>query len=87
MDYRYMYNIGCVILFFGLVWVFLPHATHSKVERVFLGISESDAEERSHLVHTFEGFGIVMGALGLMKYAEVRIEKAKRLEHNAAEKI
>lgn len=73
MNNKHIYNIGCVLLFFGLLWMMVPHALHSKAERALLGISDSEAEESSHYTHLLEGLGVVIVALGIMKYAELRM--------------
>jgi hypothetical protein len=43
-----LYWICTIVLFLGLLWMFLPHATHS----VITGKAE---EETEHYVHLIEG--------------------------------
>ena len=40
------YALGCIILFLGLLWMFIPHTYHNEVLQ---------GDESSHLTHTFEG--------------------------------
>ncbi len=47
----------------------LPHAYHA------LLIKEVNEGSSSHLIHTFEGFFIVLIGLGLIMYSQKKIKK------------
>ncbi|MBI2148894.1 hypothetical protein HYU23_04390 [Candidatus Woesearchaeota archaeon] len=49
------YNVGALILFIGLLWMFLPHAFH---ERLI-----SQIEETSHIIHIFQG--VIISIVGI----------------------
>ena len=53
-----IYNFGALILFFGLLWMFLSHAVHENV------INQS--EETSHVFHIFQGLILVLIGLFVM---------------------
>jgi nitrate reductase gamma subunit len=55
---KILYALGCIILFLGLLWMFLPHAYHSSILQ---------EDETSHLFHTFEGaIGALLGLIILI---------------------
>jgi hypothetical protein len=58
---KILYGIGCVVLFLGLLWMFLPHAYHGAI------LQEDEERETSHLFHTLEGaIGAVLGLIILI---------------------
>jgi nitrate reductase gamma subunit len=59
------YNLGTLILFLGLLWMFLPHATHVEL------LGEQD--ETAHIFHIIEGAAVVVAALGLLVLEQRRL--------------
>ena len=58
---KILYAFGCIVLFLGLLWMFLPHAYHSIL------LQEDEEHETSHLFHTLEGAcGAVLGLIILV---------------------
>jgi len=60
-----LYSLGTLLLFFGLLWMFLPHTAHATV----LGPEDMT----SHYMHIAEGLVVTVAGLGLMVYGERRI--------------
>ena len=56
-----IYSCGVVFLFLGLLWMFLPHTAHTMI---------TGEEEALHIVHTLEGFVLVVIGLGIMVYTD-----------------
>ena len=56
-----LYIFGSILLFLGLLWMFLPHAVHTSLTR---------EKEITHIFHTLEGFAVVVIGLGIMIYAQ-----------------
>lgn len=52
------YNFGALILFLGLLWMFLPHTVHNAI------LGPEEAEE--HFVHIFQGVVIAIAGIVLM---------------------
>jgi len=53
---KILYLLGGILLFIGLLWMFLPHATHAAI------LGEED--EAEHYVHIIQG--IIPTILGLI---------------------
>jgi len=53
-----IYVFGTIILFIGLLWMFLPHALHEQVL--------NREEETKHIFHIFQGVLIVVIGLLIM---------------------
>lgn len=62
-----------VLLFVGLLWLFLPHAFHNSIEHVVSGEGEDHDEivvqgisdhDAPHYVHLIEGMILVLAGLG-----------------------
>lgn len=56
MKFNFFYIFGSVILFLGLLWMFLPHAVHEAIL----------ADEVEHLYHTLQGVIVAVFGLGIM---------------------
>ena len=52
------YNFGALLLFLGLLWMFLPHAVHQLIL--------SEEQETSHILHIVQGVIVAVGGLGFM---------------------
>ena len=60
MNFKILYTVGTVLLFLGLLWMFLPHASHALIL--------NEKEETSHFLHIFEGLiAVVIGVTILIK--------------------
>jgi len=66
-----IYYIGAVLLFIGLLWVFLPHASHAQVTETLTGHGEEE-EETEHYIHLLQGLIAIIAGLILMFYTEDR---------------
>ncbi len=58
MKIKYLYYFGTLLLFLGLLWMFLPHTAHD--------IILNESEQSSHLFHTFEGAFIAIVGIVIM---------------------
>ncbi len=56
------YNFGALLLFLGLLWMFLPHAVHTVIL--------SKEQETEHIVHVFQGAVAALGGLGIMMLSQ-----------------
>ncbi len=56
---KWFYGLGCIVLFLGLVWMFLPHAFH---DEVLSNIGEE--HESTHFTHTLQG--AIVAIIGLI---------------------
>mgnify|MGYP001561566409 CR=1 FL=1 len=63
-----LYFFGTVLLFIGLFWMFLPHATHEKII--------SADENLSHITHIFQGVVLVIIGLAVMIFSN-KLENRK----------
>ena len=68
MKHKYAYYLGCILLFLGLLWMFLPHATHHLIEI-------PSAENQEHIADIFEGLASVLAGLGFILLSEKYSEK------------
>ena len=57
MNKRIIYFVGSVILFLGLLWMFLPHAFHNVI---------TEEDETEHYVHLIQGLIITILGLFIM---------------------
>ena len=64
---KLIYILGSIVLFLGLIWMLLPHATH---EQIAESIIETEGFEVSHILHTLEGLIATILGLILMVYTE-----------------
>lgn len=73
--YKAVYFSGCVMLFLGLLWMFLPHALHGKaLSSVSLKIINSDEElekesDWHHITDILFGMIIVFMAIIILLYS------------------
>lgn len=70
-----LYNLGALILFLGLLWMFLPHATHESI------LDQVEQEGASHLSHTIHGaiaavIGLVI--MGIANHIQDKNNKKKK---------
>ena len=72
VKFNIVYVIGVIFLFFGLLWMFLPHLTH---EAVLSKLGQSELEGESHFEHTFQGLVGTLIGLGLLMYDERKQKK------------
>ncbi|MBM3233072.1 hypothetical protein FJZ18_02810 [Candidatus Pacearchaeota archaeon] len=67
---RTLYVIGSVLLFIGLIWLFLPHVYHNQA----LGSSDE-----SHYMHILEGVIVVfLGLITLIASTRKKVSGKKR---------
>ena len=71
MKFYFFYFIGCVFVFCGLLWSFMPHVYH---EQVFHSIDE-DSIELPHIIHILQGVIPVIIGLIIMVYSNKKITK------------
>ena len=74
MNFKFLYPLGCLLLFLGLLWLFLPHAAHEKV---------TGEAETLHIEHLFQGIILTLAGLALIlihnnKEAKAQKSKPKR---------
>lgn len=70
MNFKGIYWIGCVFLFFGLLWSFLPHIYHEKVSHTLdKGLSVP------HIIHIIEGVTLISLGLMLIILANRKLKK------------
>ena len=70
MNFKFLYNLGCGILFIGLFWMLLPHAFH---EEIIAEINE-EGLGLSHYLHLLEGLVPTILGLILMVYSENKLK-------------
>lgn len=59
MVFQPLYTLGCILLFLGMLWMFLPHAAHEQLTQ----------NTSSHLLHTLQGAIVaVTGVIFLVAY-------------------
>jgi hypothetical protein len=58
------YNFGTLILFLGLLWMFLPHAAHE--------LLLSEIEEAEHYVHILQGTMLTLAGIGFLVLEQKR---------------
>ncbi len=59
MKFSFIYFIGSITLFIGLLWMFLPHAYHEEIlENVSYNV------DLSHITHTVQG--LILTLIGLI---------------------
>jgi hypothetical protein len=67
--FKIVYFIGCIVLFLGLLWSFLPHVYHEQVnEALDTGFSVS------HAIHIAQGVAGILLGLILIYYANTRLK-------------
>ena len=59
-----IYILGSILLFLGLLWMFLPHTTHQ--------VMLNEEEEISPILHILEGVVVAILGLGIMLYGKKR---------------
>jgi nitrate reductase gamma subunit len=64
------HNFGVLVLFLGLSWMFLPHATHVAI------IDDEESEE--HIIHVIEGGIAALAGVGLIEFENRRLKRRKR---------
>lgn len=73
--FKIVYFIGCVLLFIGLLWLFLPHVAHSNISEE---ISQSDeSDEGNHFENIIYGLISTLTGLSLLG-ASGRFEEEKK---------
>ncbi|MBI3334179.1 hypothetical protein HYZ97_01725 [Candidatus Pacearchaeota archaeon] len=73
-----MYAIGCICLFLGLLWMFLPHASHAAFIESVGGHADAEEILKEHLIHTGEGLVLTLIGLWLLVCNERRQKQKKR---------
>ena len=69
--FKGVYWIGCIFLFFGLLWSFLPHVYHEKVSHAI----DKDLST-PHAIHIIEGVIPLLIGLGLIISANKKLRRA-----------
>jgi len=66
---KFFYWLGTLVLFFGILWMSLPHASHA----VILGAEELE----EHYVHTLQGLALVILGLPMFLYNGKKLKTSR----------
>jgi len=67
--YKLVYVIGGIILFLGMLWMFLPHTAHEAL---------THEVNESHLTHTIQGAIVILIGLFILQYSSKKQKLQKK---------
>lgn len=79
---NFIYFLGCIFLFFGLFWTFLPHIYHEQISEKI-----DNSLETSHLIHILEG--LILTILGILsiEYSNRKLKQKTNYSGTKATKL